>query len=290
MKKIVILSILLLACLSCSAKKQQFTSEEDRIKSLIAKYKIHFEKSYNYAYKDGKIDKTTEFLTLIKEFDKNGNIIRLEKHNRPVHGWEAYDYSIVYEYDDAGRLVKSVNKDYQGADTDYTIFEYNKKGERTLSRIQAPDGTATYSETYSYNDNGVKSETSAFVHQEGNKILYRKELYDAAGAPKETSYFDGKGNVAAKDIYSADSAVEKIKKSYNAKNELTETLTDQYNKKGIKLSSTQFYTEFTEFEMSRNTKMVWKFSYDRYSLLKETTAFTNDGKASYTEKILREKY
>lgn len=288
MKRVITVLTIVFLAVSCKAGKES-RPEELKHRALIIKHNIRYEKTFNFLYKDGKIDKSSEFMTELKEYDEKGNMIRMEHHNRPVHGWEKYDYSISYEYNKRGKCTLEKRMDGQGRVTEKTEYVYDKDGNLSEVQTKSASGESISGEKYTYGSRGIR-EVEASVYNDGRAMVYRKDIYGSDGTVAVSVFMDRKGNTARRVEYQQPTKKEKLAETYNDRNKVTQRQTDTFDGNGRLVKRTLTYTEYADFEDDRGTTNTWIYGYDRKSFPVSVEYSGKDGKVSFVDKFRYEKF
>ncbi|MCL2328107.1 MAG: hypothetical protein FWC39_06285 [Bacteroidetes bacterium] len=227
MKKIYYFSLLFLISVSCKQTKQtkqSETNEEAKKQNLIA-LNIQYAKTYEYEYKFGDIDTTSGFLVMLKEFDKNGNLVRIENYHKNEY-LKKDDKIEVYSYDTIHGLIETTVKDNAGAikriiknkysgDLNTERFFYNQNEILTGKVVYKHDKNGNCIEYISYGEDGKVEGKTHKSYDSNNKLVGQKD-YDNQGKlvsftkvnenkdKREVLFSDVSGGLEYKDIYHFD--------------------------------------------------------------------------------------
>ena len=125
---------------------------------------IRKETTYDY---DGEVEEVTEY-------NEAGLPVRKESFS--------WTYTVEYEYDDKGRLLKEIETDYDDNNVVGNIYEdiYDSEGERIQRTITSPDGSTVLAERCETVEDGNKKTVSQYDSNDELRYVTEKE-YDAKG-------------------------------------------------------------------------------------------------------------
>ena len=125
---------------------------------------IRKETTYDY---DGEVEEVTEY-------NEAGLPVRKESFS--------WTYTVEYEYDDKGRLLKEIETDYDDNNVVGNIYEdiYDSEGERIQRTIISPDGSTVLAERCETVEDGNKKTVNQYDSNDELRYVTEKE-YDAKG-------------------------------------------------------------------------------------------------------------
>jgi YD repeat-containing protein len=134
-------------------------------------------------------------------FDEKGNVLNHTVHKpdgsvQRKHGWG-------YEYDAAGREIKTFYYDAKGVLTNTGVHLYDSKGRRIETTQINPDGSINHIRAFSYDEQGNIIRES---HRNGNgspRLLINRK-YDANGRAIEEVFLDATGALLNRNVLSYD--------------------------------------------------------------------------------------
>lgn len=165
-----------------------------RMRQNIVGHQIQFLNTYEYLYKDGKVDSSTKFLSKSVEYNRSGFEVRSVNYKREIEYRNLND-SIVWQYNKDGRLTGLTNyhagilqfstkNKYKFNNQLIESIGYDHKGDTIfISRPVYKKGVMISEDYYDKNDNlQYKSEVTDKGHQNseilthGTNVFYKKVL------------------------------------------------------------------------------------------------------------------
>ncbi len=125
----------------------------------------------NYEYEMGEVSRRT-----VSKYNR----MMLPDSIYVYDGAGALEEAYLYEYNDAGLLVKQSNVDSKNVLRLITEYEYNEDGRVAKETYKKGSGTVASYTTYDYNDNGTVSRESSYT-PEGELNGYLEYVYDENG-------------------------------------------------------------------------------------------------------------
>ena len=158
------------------SSSQTWVYESTAKYSLNAKKQTEIERQY--------ADKSK----FIRILDDNGMTVLSKSYKADGSLWYAYSY----EYNEKGQEIRQNSLDENGRMGNYTIFEYDAKGNRSKEMTYKADGTYYYGHSYVYNENGqiIRSDN---LDENGETDEYTISEYDTQGNKIKTLTYKADG-------------------------------------------------------------------------------------------------
>ena len=234
-------SLFIPVLLSAFAQLYSQTSDDLKIKDVIARNRVKNQINWDYKYVGNKPEKNG-VKTSITNYSRNGDILQVDAFNPKG----AVLHTEKYSYDSKGNKTEYNRK--SGENSYQKKYTYNQKNQ--LTEESGFDGVENFRNIYTYNDSGEMSEIRYMkksVLQE--KRVFVKEnastqvsVYNSAGAltSRLVLKYDTKGNLVEEAVYGLNqSELEKKTYQYDDKKNLKEEA--RYKLDKITLKTTYKY-------------------------------------------------
>ena len=170
--------------LKATIKREFDSSGSFTEKKINSKDKVEYLREY---YKTGVIKKETTY-----EFGEVDEITEYNEAGLPVRKESfSWTYTVEYEYDDNGILLKKIETDYDDNNVLEEVFEdiYDSEGEMIRRTITYPDGSVVLAERSETVEDGNKKTINSYDGNDELRYVTEKE-------------YDSKGNLLKKISYS----------------------------------------------------------------------------------------
>lgn len=162
--------------LNATIKREYDSSGSYTEKKINSRDNVEYFREY---YENGVIKKETTYeytgdIDVITEYNEAGLPVRKESFS--------WTYTVEYEYDDNGILVKEIETDYDDNNVLEEIYEniYDSEGEVIRSTITYPDGSVVVAERNETVEDGNKKTINTYNSDDELLYVVEKE-YDAKG-------------------------------------------------------------------------------------------------------------
>ncbi len=280
MKKSILTFVITILLFSCGQKSNKpLNSTENQYKKKIFELGIQYQKVYEYEYKFGEPDEKSAFLTELIEFDRKGNAIRSETHNKSKYLKE-YDEIEFFSYDTAENHAETVVKDTLGNTKSIIKYKFEDALKERLS--YSADGKLESKVIYKFDNNG--NTTELISYNSNGEIEYKKVYkYNSKNEEIEEKEYDKKSDLESSSKLIEMSDGKKELQFYNKDKELINSYIYLKNAKGQIIESM-----WIDVKEDKTTKTVNKF--DNNDLLVEIIVYENNGEPSVLKKIERIKF
>ncbi len=186
--------------------------------------------------KDGSLDYYSE-----TEYNDYGESVKWSV----VHGDDVTkDYYYVYDYDEKGNKILSIQYDFQGNEKSWekTDWQYDADGNELGYVSYSRSGEELYRREFTYDDNG--NEVKDICYKSGEfRFCYTYE-YDANGNKTKTTEFDSAGNIEEWNETEYDNQGNAIKELYYEGEEVLDYWnSNEYDENGNKILEKVFSPE-----------------------------------------------
>jgi len=283
--KLKIFAIVLVILISCKEKTKTNSPNNDWYKKKIVELNIHFSKTYEYEFRFGKPDEKTKFLVENAEYDKKGNLIKNETHDRSEYLKE-FDEITTFSYDNQDNLIEELKKNIKGEVT--SLIKYKNENGVNNERV-------FYN---SYNSKGELIDKTIYKYdKKGNCIEYIAYDQDGKIKSKNMTKYNNKNEEIESKSYKENGDIEQFNKfkwielkdgwkkfqTFNEKNELENEYSFIQNENGLVTES--IYKRINE---DSENKTVNEF--DKNGLIIKITEYENLGEPQTVKLIERIKY